>query len=232
MPRKAKSRPLSASEARGHYDGDLRQALIDAALNIVTEEQDWTFSLREVARRAGVSHNAPYNHFSDKRDLLAAVATIGFEMLRERVSSASAPIDDTVRAIHAAARAYVTLGVGNPALYRLMFGTALVGPDGSLPAEIVDAGQAAKAVLQGIIARGIERGDFVLPPGSGGDLTLAVLAAWSTVHGVTMLVIDGRARRPRSELRRIIDTVASMTVYGLAYPGHEPPRRSRKRNAA
>src|ERR1700678_4208045 len=66
-----------------YHHGDLRRALIDTALELVTEEQDWTFSLREVARRAGVSHHAPYNHFSEKLDLLAATAAVGFERLRD-----------------------------------------------------------------------------------------------------------------------------------------------------
>src|SRR5271167_3875727 len=77
-----------ASEPRTYHHGDLRRSLIDAALALVTEEQDWTFSLREVARRAGVSHNAPYNHFADKRELLAAVAVAGFEALRAKMLNA------------------------------------------------------------------------------------------------------------------------------------------------
>ena len=68
-----------STNIRPYHHGDLRHALIDAAMALVTEEQDWTFSLREVARRAGVSHNAPYNHFGEKQDLLIAVAGAGFE---------------------------------------------------------------------------------------------------------------------------------------------------------
>src|SRR5271170_7712030 len=74
-----------AAIPRPYHHGDLRRALIDAAVSLVAEEQDWSFSLREVARRAGVSHNAPYNHFPEKRDLLGAVAAAGFEALRERM---------------------------------------------------------------------------------------------------------------------------------------------------
>jgi AcrR family transcriptional regulator len=78
-----------SAKTRPYHHGDLRHALIDAAMALVTEEQDWTFSpLREVARRAGVSHNAPYNHFGEKQDLLIAVAGAGFERLRERMAAA------------------------------------------------------------------------------------------------------------------------------------------------
>src|SRR5271168_5555383 len=76
------SSPLA--EARPYHHGDLAAALIEAALVLLDETQDWAFSLREVARRAGVSHNAPYKHFPEKRDLLAAVAARGFEALAER----------------------------------------------------------------------------------------------------------------------------------------------------
>ncbi|HUB46245.1 MAG TPA: TetR family transcriptional regulator, partial [Acetobacteraceae bacterium] len=78
MPKK-----IRAAQPQPYHHGDLRRALIETALQLVTEEQDWTFSLREVARRAGVSHRAPYNHFSEKLDLLAAIAAVGFERLRD-----------------------------------------------------------------------------------------------------------------------------------------------------
>lgn len=64
-----------------YHHGDLRRALIDTALAMVTEEGTWNFTLREVARRAGVSHAAPYNHLADKTALLAEVAALGFQAL-------------------------------------------------------------------------------------------------------------------------------------------------------
>ena len=120
---------LESAEPRPYHHGDLRRALINAALALVTEEQDWAFSLREVARRAGVSHNAPYNHFPEKRDLLGAVAAAGFEALRERMRVSVAGVADPRTALIASAKAYVGAGVENPALYRLMFGPALAAPN-------------------------------------------------------------------------------------------------------
>src|SRR6202789_1130123 len=76
-----------------YHHGDLRRVLIDTTLQLVTEEQDWTFSLREVARRAGVSHRAPYNHFPEKLDLLAAVAAVGFDRLRNGMLRAMAGME-------------------------------------------------------------------------------------------------------------------------------------------
>src|SRR5271170_5207779 len=111
--------------AKPYHHGDLRRALIEAALALLEEEQDWAFSLRHVARRAGVSHNAPYNHFPEKQNLLAAIAVVGFERLRDRLASAAAGTKSPELAVVRIGVAYVHLGVENPALYRLMFGSAL-----------------------------------------------------------------------------------------------------------
>src|SRR5277367_2647794 len=131
-----------------YHHGDLRRALIGTALQLVTEEQDWTFSLREVARRAGVSHRAPYNHFPEKLDLLAAIAAVGFERLREGLQRATIGIADPGALLVAICRTYVRLGLANPALYRLMFGPAL-SDAGSLdrPTVARQTGAEARAVL-------------------------------------------------------------------------------------
>src|SRR5271155_2856343 len=119
MPTKVRS-----AKSQPYHHGDLRRALIDTALQLVTEEQDWTFSLREVARCAGVSHRAPYNHFPEKLDLLAAVAAVGFERLRNGMLRAMAGMEGSEELLVAVCRAYIHLGLENPALYRLMFGAA------------------------------------------------------------------------------------------------------------
>ena len=80
---------------------------------------------REVARRAGVSHRAPYNHFPEKLDLLAAVAAVGFDRLHDGLARATAGIDDPEALLDVICRTYVRLGLENPALYRLMFGPVL-----------------------------------------------------------------------------------------------------------
>src|ERR1700734_2820688 len=121
IPSKVRDQPIDG----GYHHGDLRRALIETALQLVTEEQDWTFSLREVARRAGVSHRAPYNHFPEKLDLLAAVAAVGFERLRDGMLRAMVGIDEPAALLFAICRTYIRLGLENPALYRLMFGPAL-----------------------------------------------------------------------------------------------------------
>jgi AcrR family transcriptional regulator len=78
--------------------------------------------LREVARRAGVSHNAPYNHFAEKRELLAALAVFGFNSLRDRMRAVTTRVRSTQEAFVGTGLEYVKFGLANPALYRLMFG--------------------------------------------------------------------------------------------------------------
>ena len=77
----------AVSTSRPYHHGDLRAALLDAALELL--EEDETFSLRAVARRAGVSPNAPYRHYADKEALLAALATYGFAQLADRLEAAA-----------------------------------------------------------------------------------------------------------------------------------------------
>jgi AcrR family transcriptional regulator len=223
---------LESTEPRPYHHGDLRRALINAALALVTEEQDWAFSLREVARRAGVSHNAPYNHFPEKRDLLGAVAAAGFEALRERMRVSVAGVADPRTALIASAKAYVGAGVENPALYRLMFGPALAAPNeraeenaqsaderthigGGRPVEARAAGASAKAILDGIILRGAESGAFAISPKSKNGLATAALSVWSSVHGLTLLIIDGLTNSDLA-IDTLVVRLMRMLIEGLA----------------
>jgi AcrR family transcriptional regulator len=210
MPRKVR-RPAP----HPYHHGDLRRTLIYTALQIVTEEQDWTFSLRAVARRAGVSHRAPYNHFSEKLELLAAVAAVGFEQLRDGLLRAMVGIDDPEALLVAICGAYVRLGFENPALYRLMFGPALsVAGSSDRPAVARLAGAQARAVLLEVILRGARSGVFVVSPDDPKDLALAALSAWSAAHGLTMLAID---RIPGADLpvEDMIEGLLRMVTAGL-----------------
>jgi len=103
-----------------YHHGDLRQAVLRTAGEILEKEGLEALSLREVARRAGVSHNAPYRHFPDRANLLAALAAEGFEKLGDALQS---------RPRREMGEAYVEFALANPARFRLMFGGLVDKPD-------------------------------------------------------------------------------------------------------
>jgi AcrR family transcriptional regulator len=200
---------------RGYHHGDLRRALIEAALELLKEEQNWMFSLREVARRAGVSHNAPYNHFADKSELLAELGAAGFASLRSRLLASIVGVHRADTALVKSGIAYVKFGVENPALYRLMFGTVLGSTDSGRPRGVVHAANESRAVLVSIVQRGARAGVF---PGLDDEsrLRAAVLSAWSIVHGFTMLVLDGfLGGVPQRDIGTLTQTVAQTVANGL-----------------
>jgi AcrR family transcriptional regulator len=180
-----KPKPESAPPAAPYHHGDLRRALIETALAMVTEEGNWNFTLREVARRAGVSHAAPYNHFADKAALLAEVAALGFQALRRELEEAARRPRSSRQALIGIAVAYVRFGVEHPAHYRLMFGPEIAEKE-RYPV-LQQASDATFAALTTTLERGQTAGE--VRPGSVRDQGLV---AWSLVHGLTTLLIDQR----------------------------------------
>jgi AcrR family transcriptional regulator len=134
--------------------GDLRRALVEAAKAIVADEQNWEFSLREVARRAGVSHNAPYRHFPEKLDLLAAVAADGFGELQTALRAAKESTASPETALLAIGGAYAQFGAADPARYRLTFGTALGSTRAGVPSLVAEAAAGSEGVLDRNMAHG------------------------------------------------------------------------------
>jgi AcrR family transcriptional regulator len=172
------------STSKSYHHGNLRPALIQAALELLREGGTEALSLRAVARRAGVSAMAPYRHFPEKEALLAAVAVHGFDRLRAMLSAADADAADPRGALVAQGVAYVSFACEDPALFRLMFGAA---KPRNYP-ELRTAGDAAYAVLAGRVAtlcRESERDDVAL-------------TCWSVVHGLASLLVDGQLRQDAS----------------------------------
>ena len=205
------SRTMPA-EPRAYHHGDLRRALVEAAFALVTEKQSWTFSLREVARQAGVSHNAPYNHFDEKSDLLGAVAVRGFDLLRERMAEATTRAPAGQAAILALADAYVAYALANPALYRLMFGPEFE-QDPSAP--VTQAGEATRTCVRDVVRRAIRQGDFAVDPDDESAMELFTLSCWSMLHGLVMLLIDGKGRKLGLPSEALVDALMGNLLHGL-----------------
>ena len=198
-----------------YHHGDLRRAIVRAALEILSETQSAEFSLRELARRAGVSHNAPYKHFADKRELLAAVSTAGFELLTRRMSNEIAKHSNARAQLFAILRAYIQHGEENPALYRLMFGGYLRSPNDARPAIERAAAEKTKALLAATIAKGGLGRAIPNTPRNERKIAGAILACWSLVHGLTMLLVDGLVG-PSKRYDKLSDSVVQSMLDGLA----------------
>ena len=199
---------------RAYHHGDLRAALIDASVELVDKDQDWTFSLREVARRAGVSHNAPFNHFPDKRYLLDAVAGVGFEELSAVMRSTADGISNVAEVLKAIARAYVDFALANPARYRLMFGSELIPSEDFQPEVSARAGDEAKRVLRDVILLGATGNEFCVDSEDRGEVSTAVLTVWSAVHGLSMLLIDSKSEMP-AKPGQLVDEISQTLIEGL-----------------
>jgi AcrR family transcriptional regulator len=183
-------------DARPYHHGDLRRAIVKAALDLIRETQTLELSLRELARRAGVSHNAPYKHFADKRELLAAVSAAGFEVLTRRMAREIAGFRDPQARLSAMMGAYVHHGVENPALYRLMFGGYLSGPDDGRPAIERAAAEETKALIASAIIDGALGRPIPNSARNERKISGGILACWSLLHGLTLLVADGLVGPP------------------------------------
>jgi AcrR family transcriptional regulator len=207
--------PKRQSAERPYHHGDLRRAIVTAAVEILQETQSLEFSLRELARRAGVSHNAPYKHFADKRELLAAVSAAGFETLTKRMTTEIAGLDNAREQLFAMLRAYIAHGVENPALYNLMFGGYLGGPNRSRPTIELAEAEKTKALLAGVIvAGGLGR---AIPHTTRNERQIAgaILACWSLVHGLTLLLADGLVG-PKKKSGALGDRLVQGMLDGLA----------------
>ena len=181
--------------AREHYHhGALRQAMIAAAEEVLSERGLGGFTLRECARRAGVSPAAPAHHFANLTGLLTAIATLGFDDLSTAMEAAVAAAQEAgTSRLAAIARAYVETALANPGRFRVVFGQR--GLDRQEPAF-----RAASTRAFGILVREVRLSRGLPPPRSLDEkpdsAALApdlpeVLLVWSAVHGFSTLLIDG-----------------------------------------
>jgi AcrR family transcriptional regulator len=203
------------AQERPYHHGDLRRAIVRAALELLSETQSLEFSLRELARRAGVSHNAPYKHFADKGELLAAVSAAGFDALAKQANDDIARIASPRAQLFAMVRVYIRFGVENPALYRLMFGGYLSGPDESRPAIERAAAEKIKALFEAAIVSGALGEPVANTPRNVPRIAGAILACWSLMHGLTLLLADGLVG-PSDKSEKLCESLVHGMIDGLS----------------
>ncbi|MFT8422796.1 TetR/AcrR family transcriptional regulator [Gluconacetobacter sp.] len=176
---------MRETDGRPYHHGDLHRVLVETALAMLATDQHWTFTLREVARQAGVSHGAPYKHFRDKGALLSQLAKIGFERLAAVMENALSPPDRPFRTrFLAAGEACIAFAQEQPGLYRLMFS---MDADKAADPEVHDAAMTSFGILLRFLEDGQRTGVFRDSP-----LTAQATACWAQVHGLAMLMLDGQ----------------------------------------
>lgn len=167
-----------------YHHGDLRNALIAEAAKLTKERRQPAFTIRELATRLQVSHAAAYRHFSNKRDILADVARIGFDMLRKKLAEVEArQAGNPRRRLHEQGLAYVLFAVHNEGLFRAMFHVEL-NDKSDLP-ELRDTAWSAFRCLMDTI-RACQSAGLCRPV----PAEQIALTAWASVHGLSCLLID------------------------------------------
>ncbi|HLK38807.1 MAG TPA: TetR/AcrR family transcriptional regulator [Polyangiaceae bacterium] len=184
MPRAS---PKRTARKRNYHHGDLHRALVSTALELVEANDVSALTLREVARRAGVTHGAPYHHFRNKAALLAALAEEGYRALyTEQLQAVAKAGPDPIARLHAIGIAYVRFAVQHPGHFRVMFGTDTA--DWSDYPSLLEAVQLPLVLLTST-AEEIKRSKRLsLKPSD------FVLSSWAMVHGLATLWVDGPLR--------------------------------------
>lgn len=168
----------ATAPSTSYHHGDLPNALRRAAVEVIEERGVGGFSLREVARRAGVSHTAPAHHFGDMKGLLTSVAEEGFDELHRVCLAAIADLDDPVERMDALGRAYVGLARSHPGHCEVMFRVDIIDTEDP---ELMECGLESYQVLESAVAALIEAEHLAV------DLDDATWFCWSTMQGLVQL---------------------------------------------
>lgn len=207
-----------------YHHGNLKQALLDAALELIRTKGAEAFTLREAARVAGVSHSAAYRHFRNKNDLLAAVATEGYNRLTEEMVTAIEPGKTTYERFRLSGRGFIQFALRNPDHFKVIF-------DAPKRYEYPETNEAGERAF-GILIRCVEQcqATGILQPGNSRMLALMFLVV---AVGVAKLAITGRL--PFSEDSRVVAfdlMVKTALTRGLAPEPQaaKPPAKKRAKS--
>ena len=207
---------VKRAQKQSYHHGDLRHALLSAAIPLLRKGGPEALTMRALARAAGVSPMAPYRHFADRAALVTAVADEGFKRLYAQLRAAAESPERTLGkaqqtargGLQAIALAYVQFALAHPDEYRVMFGSELAADPSSGPASR----HAVFAFLREGIAM-LQRQKLV----RSGDPHAMALTAWALVHGLAMLAIDGQVRgqgAPSPE--ELTLTATELMMFGMA----------------
>jgi AcrR family transcriptional regulator len=199
---------------RGYHHGNLKEALLRAALELIAEKGPAGFTFAEAARWAGVSPAAPYRHFRDRDELMASVALRGFEQFEAALRRAwNSGRPDVLTALDRFGKAYLNFARGEPAYYSAMFEAGI--PASASP-ELRDAGERAFAVLR----EAAEALCTQVPSKDRPPALMVALHLWAMAHGVASLFGRGDAARrslPMSA-EELLEADTLICLRGLGLP--------------
>ncbi|MFB7397262.1 TetR/AcrR family transcriptional regulator [Streptomyces sp. NPDC056191] len=196
---------MTPTSRSSYHHGGLRQAVLDAALDVIAADGPGALSLRDLARRAGVSHAAPAHHFKDRTGLLTALATEGYGLLAEALAAAPELRERGVR--------YVRFAIEHPAHFQVMFQPDLLRADDP---DLLAAKERASAELRAGVA------ELTDVP----DTRTAGIAAWSLAHGFATLLLTHNVTGALGD-RDAEEYFRSLT--GLLFTGQLPPEGAEAR---
>jgi AcrR family transcriptional regulator len=203
---------------RGYHHGNLREALVRAALDLIAEKGVAGFTFADAARSAGVSSAAPYRHFRDREALLADVARRGFDLFAEKLNAAWADGNpDLYRAFENLGRAYLRFARDEPAFYSAMF-------EAGLPLDSDTGLRQASEQASAILRKAVEALTAKLPKESRPPALMMSLHIWAMTHGIASLFARGDAGRRRLPMTPDDLLEAGVLIYMRGVGVLEPPK--------
>lgn len=205
---------MAIGKTKPYHHGNLKQALVDAALDIIAKDGIEGISLREVSRLAGASHAAPYRHFKDKTELLAAVAEAGFVQMLAQVKQATKSKDSLER-VETVATAYLRFATKHVAHFRVMYAREL--GDRSRYPGLLAAEQATTEFMHEVIVT-CQKAGFMVDR----DPEEIAIATWCAFHGAADLYNNAQLP-PALSVKRLGDMIMKTLSHGFL----KPSKRSR-----
>ena len=203
---------MRAKVKANYHPGDLRRALMDVSIDILKKHEVETLNLRKLAVLAGVSPGAPYHHFADRAELVAAIANEGFELLEGSMRKATATCANEASArLEALGQAYVHFAISHPGYFRVMFRRET---HNNATTAMRGAGQRTFQLLCDAITACQQAGSA-----PAGDPQPLILHAWAAVHGLSTLLVDGDLKGisiPTQQLASVMTNLMRRMLIALA----------------